>query len=80
MLAINAFGDQVLTPRIQGSGLGLHPLVILLGVIFFGTLLGPFGVLLAVPIMGVLRILLPGLRRLWMESRLFARDGSPPSG
>jgi len=55
LLVINLIEGQLLVPRIQGTGLRLHPLIVLLGVLFFGTLFGLAGALLAVPILGTIR-------------------------
>jgi AI-2 transport protein TqsA len=45
-------------PRVMGQSLNLHPVVILIGLIFWGVLWGIVGMLLATPIMAVLKILL----------------------
>jgi predicted PurR-regulated permease PerM len=50
--------SQVLTPRIIGRAVGLNPAVILVSVLAFGSLLGPAGVLLAVPAAAMARTLL----------------------
>jgi predicted PurR-regulated permease PerM len=71
MLVINVLEGQVLVPKIQGKGLGLHPLVVLLGVLLFGTLFGFAGVLLAVPLLGVVRAILPELLAAWRSSDAF---------
>ncbi|MCE2390630.1 MAG: AI-2E family transporter [Proteobacteria bacterium] len=47
-----------LEPRIMGDSLDLHPLVILMALIFWGMLWGIAGMLLATPITAVLKILL----------------------
>ncbi len=67
---INFVEGQLLVPRIQGSGLGLHPLAVLLGVLLFGALFGFVGVLLAVPAMGVLRAAMPGIEGAWFRSSM----------
>lgn len=66
--AINFIEGQILVPRIQGSGLGLHPLVVFMGVLLFGTLFGFVGMLLAVPAMGVIRAAMPRLEDAWQRS------------
>ena len=47
---------NLITPKILGRSLDLHPLTILIGLIFWGMLWGLVGVLLAVPITAVIRI------------------------
>jgi predicted PurR-regulated permease PerM len=41
--------SQIFTPRIVGHAVGLNPLLTILSVLVFGAVLGPVGVLLAVP-------------------------------
>jgi AI-2 transport protein TqsA len=47
-----------LEPKIMGDSLDLHPITILLTLIFWGLVWGPVGMLLAAPITAVLRIVL----------------------
>jgi AI-2 transport protein TqsA len=45
-------------PKLVGEGLDLHPVTIILSLAFWGLLWGPIGMVLAVPIMAVARIVL----------------------
>jgi predicted PurR-regulated permease PerM len=56
-LIIQQVEGNYLMPRIHGKALNLHPVLILLAVIVGGGLAGLLGVLLAVPILAVLRVL-----------------------
>ncbi|MBX3178230.1 MAG: AI-2E family transporter [Candidatus Hydrogenedentes bacterium] len=49
---------SVLEPKIMGNTLGLHPVVILMALIFWGVLWGFSGMLLAVPMTAVAKIIL----------------------
>jgi AI-2 transport protein TqsA len=49
---------NILEPRIMGTALSLHPITILLSLIFWGILWGIPGMLLAAPITAVLKIVL----------------------
>ncbi len=49
---------NVIEPLVMGEGLDLHPVVILMALVFWGLLWGVVGMLLAVPITAVLRIVL----------------------
>lgn len=74
---------NVIEPRIMGSSLDLHPVVILLTLILWGTLWGIVGMLLATPITAVMKILLerfPGTRVLAdvMAGRLDALRSPEP--
>ena len=55
----------VLTPKLVGDRVGLHPLAVIFALVFFGALLGFFGVLIAVPLAAVIVVL---VRRL-IDSR-----------
>lgn len=49
---------QLLEPRVLGRSLDLHPVVVLLGLVFWGMLWGLVGVLLAVPMTSAIKIVL----------------------
>jgi AI-2 transport protein TqsA len=49
---------NVLTPKIMGDALDLHPVTILLALMFWGALWGVVGMLLATPITAILKILM----------------------
>jgi AI-2 transport protein TqsA len=51
LLAINGIIGSVLDPRYVGHTVKLSPLVVLLSMLLWGTLWGPLGMILAVPIM-----------------------------
>jgi AI-2 transport protein TqsA len=59
--AIQFVVGSVLDPMIMGDSLDLHPVTVLLALIFWGMLWGVIGVLLAVPLTAALRILLERL-------------------
>jgi len=61
-LAIQQIEGNLLTPRVQGGILRVHPIVVLLSVVAAGQLAGPAGVLLAVPSLAVARVLTDFLR------------------
>ena len=46
-----------LNPNILGKGLGLHPLTVILSMLICGQLLGILGVLVAVPLVAILKVL-----------------------
>lgn len=63
----------VLTPRLVGERIGLHPLVVIFALIAFGYLFGFVGILLALPLAAVLAIALRRLRGGYLGSDFFAR-------
>jgi predicted PurR-regulated permease PerM len=50
--------DNFLTPRIMGNAIGLHPVVVILVVLFGAKLGGVNGVVFALPVAGLLNVLL----------------------
>ncbi len=52
------FEGYVLTPRIIGNNIGLHPLWIIFSVFACGSLFGFVGIFFAIPIAGIIKILL----------------------
>jgi predicted PurR-regulated permease PerM len=53
-----------LTPRLVGERIGLHPVAVLFALLFFGSLFGFFGILLALPASAVSLVL---IRFVWSE-------------
>jgi AI-2 transport protein TqsA len=56
---VNFIGDNVVKPKLMGSGLGLSPLVIVLALLGWGVVLGPMGALLAIPLTLTVKELMP---------------------
>ena len=52
---------NVIEPRLMGRGLELHPVTVLLSLAFWGLLWGVMGMVLAVPIVAVLKVVLSRL-------------------
>jgi AI-2 transport protein TqsA len=57
-LSVNVLLGNLLEPQVMGRRLHLSPLVVFLSLIFWGWVWGPLGMILAVPMTVVLRILL----------------------
>jgi predicted PurR-regulated permease PerM len=58
----------VLTPRLVGERIGLHPLAVILGLLVFGELLGFIGVLVALPASAVALVAIRRLKLWLMQS------------
>lgn len=69
--AVQVIENQLLVPKVQGTGLGLHPLAVLLGVLGLGVLFGVAGALFAVPIIGIFAALWPEIRRAYVQSGFY---------
>ncbi|MGF6676181.1 putative PurR-regulated permease PerM [Paraburkholderia sp. WSM4174] len=61
----------VLTPRLVGERIGLHPLAVIFALLAFGRLFGFFGVLLALPVSAILASALRELRHRYLASALY---------
>lgn len=57
-LVVQGLEGWVITPRVVGESVGLSPFVVIVAVLAFGELFGFVGVLLAVPLAAILKILL----------------------
>lgn len=66
----------VLTPRLVGERIGLHPLAVIFALIAFGDLFGFVGLLVALPVSAILLLL---LRRLHAGCRAAAATPNPAS-
>lgn len=75
VVAVYAAGQvlesQILTPKIIGDRVGLHPLWMLFGMLSGAVLLGFVGVLLAVPLTAVIGVLVKFAVRRYLESGLY---------
>jgi predicted PurR-regulated permease PerM len=61
----------VLTPRIVGKAIGLHPVVYILALIVGGALFGFVGMLVAIPVTAVIKVLLNTLIEVYRASYLY---------
>jgi predicted PurR-regulated permease PerM len=73
MLAVQALDGMVVTPRIVGRSVGLAPLEVLLTMMAAGTLFGFLGVLLAVPLGAVVKILTRRFVRAYLASEFYGQ-------
>ena len=72
-LGLSSFVGFVLEPYIHGYRLDINPVVIFLGIFFWGWLWGGIGVLLAVPLMTVIMVVLRHIDSLRPVYRVIAR-------
>jgi hypothetical protein len=57
-LAIQQLENGLLVPRVMRKAVGVNPFVSLLAIFAFSSLLGPAGVLMAIPMAAILQLLL----------------------
>lgn len=67
----------VLTPRLVGGRIGLHPVMVIFAILAGGRLFGFVGVLLALPVAAACMVLARHLRDRYLDSQLY-RGGDAP--
>jgi predicted PurR-regulated permease PerM len=66
--------SYVLTPRIVGDKIGLHPVAVIFAVMAGGQLFGFLGMLLALPVAAVSNVLLRYAHQRYRQSELYAGE------
>ncbi len=64
IVVIQQIEAAFLSPQIMSHSVGLHPLLVMFSVLFFGSMFGIIGMIIGVPLMGILKILLGYLKEL----------------
>ncbi len=78
-LLINNLLGNFVEPMIVGKRFGISTLVVIISVMFWGWVWGPFGMLLAVPITMTLKVFLDGSDELrWLGVAIAGRNTHPP--
>jgi len=70
--------DLVLTPRLVGERIGLHPVLVIFAILAGGALFGFAGILLALPVAAACTVLVRYARERYAESRLYQDGGDVP--
>ena len=73
-LVANLLDNTLLTPRIVGRQMGISPLTIILALLAGGELLGFLGILLALPIMAMVKVLGGYLAERYFESAYYREE------
>ena len=74
-VCLQLFENYVLIPRVMGRTVGTSPLVTLLAITAFGSVLGISGAILAIPMAAIVQLL---LYRFWLGAE--AQHAAPPVG
>ncbi|MEP7037884.1 MAG: AI-2E family transporter, partial [Acidobacteriota bacterium] len=70
-LAVQSFEGYILTPKILGGRLNLHPMAVFLGLLIGGKLFGLLGIILAIPTIAILKVFFKFLRELYQDSYFY---------
>ena len=57
-ILVQQVDNNFITPLVVGESVGLHPMIVMIVLIIGATLIGPIGMLFAIPTTGVLKVLL----------------------
>ncbi len=71
---VQTLEGYVITPRIVGEKVGLSPLAVILALMIGGEVLGLVGLLLALPLAGILGVFLPEMIAAYRSTRLYLGD------
>jgi predicted PurR-regulated permease PerM len=77
-LVVQNLEGFVLTPRIVGGSVGLHPAVVIVALLIGGDLFGFLGLLIAVPAAAVLKVFVDELLESYRRSSLFLDEPAAP--
>lgn len=56
-IIVQQIDNNLITPMLIGESVGLHPMMVMIALLIGGTLLGPMGMLFAVPAAGILKVI-----------------------
>jgi predicted PurR-regulated permease PerM len=68
----------VITPRIVGEKVGLAPVAVIIAILAFGELFGFVGILLAVPVAAILKVVLRVVVQRYRRTSLYTGEASAP--
>lgn len=68
---VQAIDGALITPAVLGDRIGLHPIILVATVLAFGDWFGFWGVILAVPVAAVIKVLLGFARPFYLSSRFY---------
>ncbi len=69
-LVVQQIEGNLITPALVGKSVGLHPMLVMISLLIGGTILGPLGMLFAVPATGVLKVILKEITFIKKNSHL----------
>jgi hypothetical protein len=78
-VAVQTLEGYVLTPRILGGRLNLHPMAVFLGLLISGKLFGFLGFILAIPAIAIGKVFFKFLRELYQDSYFYHNGDVHPS-
>jgi predicted PurR-regulated permease PerM len=77
-VGVNLIEGNLTTPRIMGKSLGLHPLWVMLGLMLGALFFGVAGLLVATPVVAVLKVLFGKVQERYLRSELYKGKSATP--
>jgi len=77
-VGVNLIEGNLTTPRIMGKSLGLHPLWVMLGLMLGALFFGVVGLLVATPVVAVLKVLFGKVQGRYQNSEIYKGKPLPP--
>jgi len=56
-IIVQQIDNNLITPMLIGESVGLHPIMVMIALLIGGTLMGPMGMLFAVPAAGIIKVI-----------------------
>jgi predicted PurR-regulated permease PerM len=75
---LRMFEDNFIIPQVVGHAVHLHPVLVLFAILAGGALGGPFGLLVAIPVAAIVRLLLRYLYRKLVDAPDIPPPDAPP--
>ena len=69
-IIVQQIDNNFVTPIVIGESTGLHPLIVMISLLIGGIIMGPMGMLFAVPAAGVLKVIIQELNFIYQNSHL----------
>jgi putative permease len=69
----NIIDSSLITPKIIGDSIGINPIWIVFAVLVLGYLIGPIGMLVAIPIAGIISVILKYATQDYKDSALYKK-------
>ncbi len=68
---VQSLEGNILTPKIVGRAVGLNPVVVIFALMVFGKLLGLLGLIVAIPLAAITKVLVGRLLRVYRSSQFY---------
>lgn len=78
-LVVQLLEGYVITPKVVGEKVGLSPVTVIIVLLLGGELAGLLGILLAIPVAGALKVLLPDLIEYYQSTSFYTGNGVRPA-